>query len=49
MSWKFHGKTRNRKARKDFKKLNKQCVCTGLVSSKDFYKYRKTNDAREKV
>jgi len=23
MSWKFHDKTRDRKARKDFKKLNK--------------------------
>jgi len=26
MSWKFHDKTRNRRTRKDFKKLNKMCI-----------------------
>jgi hypothetical protein len=29
MSWKFHDKTRNRKAKKDFKELNKRCVVAG--------------------
>ena len=49
MSWKFHDKTRNRRTKKDFKKLNKMCIKNSMFSSKQFYDYRKRNDARTKV
>ena len=49
MSWKFHDKTRHRRARKDFKKLNKMCIQNAMVSSKQFYDFRKKYDAREKL
>ena len=49
MSWRFHDKTRNRRAKKDFKKLNKMSVVNGMVSAKDFYKFRRFNSARENV
>jgi len=34
MSWKFHDKTRNKRNKRDFRKLNKQCVNNHLVTSK---------------
>ena len=46
MSWRFHDKTRHRKAKKDFKELNKMCAVNGMVSAKDFYKFRKVHNAR---
>ena len=48
MSWKFHDKTRNRRAKKDFKKLNKMCIHNAMVSSKQFSDFRKRNDAYER-
>ena len=49
MSWKFHDKTRKKKASKDFRKLNKMCVTTGLTTSKQFYTFRSRNNAQTKI
>jgi len=34
MTWKFHDKTRMKRARKDFRKLNKACIMNGRTTSK---------------
>jgi hypothetical protein len=49
MSWQFHNQTRSKRARKDFRSLNKQCISNALHTSQQFYKYRKQADARLKV
>lgn len=49
MKWKFHDHTRNKRAKTDFKKLNKMCVKQALVTSKQFYNFRRNNNAKMNI
>ena len=47
-SWKVHSVKQNDISNnpRDFKKLNKKAVLTGMVTAKDNYKFRQSHDSR---